>query len=956
MKKEAVKYSKSVFTLIFTMILSICTFCFCGNIIDNSITAEAATTDLKPSKGTLTSISISPTSFTYDGQSHSPKVTGVYGNLGAASSGTYTIGGTKSATNVGTYYITATGVSGGYYSGTSVKAKWTITKASNPISYASSQSVTKSFSTSAQTATLTAATKAQGTLTYSISSQKNSSGTAVSYFTLSSTTLTIAANTPPGTYTVVVQAYAAGNSNYYSGSKNSTVTVTVNKLSNPLTFTAAQSVSKTFSTSAQSQTLTAATNAQGTLSYAINSQKNSSDTSISYFTLNGTTLTVAANTPADTYTVVVRATAAGNTNYNSGTKDSTVTVTINKAANPLTYSDAQSVSKTFAASAQTQTLTAATNAQGTLSYAINSQKNSSNTAVSYFTLSGTTLTVDANTPADTYTVVVRATAAGNTNYNSGTKESTVTVTINKAASSVTAEPIANSLTYTGEPQVLLTPSTAEGGTMQYSLDFTNYSAEIPKATNAGSYVVYYKVAGDDNHNDTAPQTISVSIAPAGIDDVIAPEAVANLTYNGTEQSLVTPPAEEVTGGTMQYKVNDGDWSSEIPKVTDAGNYTVWYKIAGDDNHNDTAEHSINVSIEKAASSVIAAPEPNELEWSGSEQELVNAGTAEGGTMQYRLGIDGEWLDTVPALTDAGTYNVYYMVSGDDNHNDTAELGPITVTVSHDSSAQYYWTKTGDTYICTAYVTIDGVSQYVDMDVTAGEPNANGDIPYTAAKTIEGILFTNTITPVIPSFNITVQNGTFVSPTEVIGNTVSVKENTKITVEANAPEEGKTFKGWYKNDVNDILLCKNPKYTFFAGEDITVIAQYEDTADHFDAKDVTPTIDEYRKVKTSEKDLITVKSQFSVANRNYAITKAGYIIMAGDHRNDGTVFDINSIPAGAKLTASKDCYTYNFTYTYNLTAPKELSFTFVPYYKVYNWKTGEEEQTVYCDPIYIETIR
>ncbi|MEE3450326.1 MAG: hypothetical protein VZR27_06455 [Acutalibacteraceae bacterium] len=85
-------------------------------------------------------------------------------------------------------------------------------------------------------------------------------------------------------------------------------------------------------------------------------------------------------------------------------------MTITKASNTLTYKSAQSVNETFNTIAQKYSLTAAQNAQGALSYSVNSQKNSSGTAVSYFSVSGTTLTTAANTPVGTYKVVVRAAA------------------------------------------------------------------------------------------------------------------------------------------------------------------------------------------------------------------------------------------------------------------------------------------------------------------------------------------------------------------------------------------------------------------------------------------------------------------------------------------------------------------------------------------------------------------
>ena len=70
-----------------------------------------------------------------------------------------------------------------------------------------------------------------------------------------------------------------------------------------------------------------------------------------------------------------------------------------------------------------------------------------------------------------------------------------------------------------------------------------------------------------------------------------------------------------------------------------------------------------------AASILAAPTPIEgLEYSGSAQTLINAGTASGGTMQYSL--DGSsWSTTLPTGTNAGDYTVYYKVEGDANHAD-----------------------------------------------------------------------------------------------------------------------------------------------------------------------------------------------------------------------------------------------------------------------------------------------
>ena len=72
------------------------------------------------------------------------------------------------------------------------------------------------------------------------------------------------------------------------------------------------------------------------------------------------------------------------------------------------------------------------------------------------------------------------------------------------------------LVYTGEPQVLITAGTAEGGEVQYALSTDGeFSTALPTATNAGDYTIYYKVVADDSHNSLpVAGPINVTIAKA----------------------------------------------------------------------------------------------------------------------------------------------------------------------------------------------------------------------------------------------------------------------------------------------------------------------------------------------------------------------------------------------------------------------------------------------------------
>ena len=88
--------------------------------------------------------------------------------------------------------------------------------------------------------------------------------------------------------------------------------------------------------------------------------------------------------------------------------------------------------------------------------------------------------------------------------------------------------------------------------------------------------------------------------------------------------------------------------------------------------------TVKVTIEKA-NPVVTEPTGNTLIYTGEAQELVEAGSAIGGTMQYSLDQNGSYSTTIPTGTEAKEYTVWYKVVGDDNYNDV-EANSIRVTI------------------------------------------------------------------------------------------------------------------------------------------------------------------------------------------------------------------------------------------------------------------------------------
>ena len=116
-------------------------------------------------------------------------------------------------------------------------------------------------------------------------------------------------------------------------------------------------------------------------------------------------------------------------------------------------------------------------------------------------------------------------------------------------------------------------------------------------TDAGDYTATVTGIQGDNaknyklpDNRTTPFTIDKA-APA----VTEPKAKA-LTYNGSDQPLVTEGSS--ADGAFQYWLDGEQPGESIPQAKNAGKYTVYYQLMGDDNHENGTVGTIEVEIKK----------------------------------------------------------------------------------------------------------------------------------------------------------------------------------------------------------------------------------------------------------------------------------------------------------------------------------------------------------------------
>ena len=168
-------------------------------------------------------------------------------------------------------------------------------------------------------------------------------------------------------------------------------------------------------------------------------------------------------------------------------------------------------------------------------------------------------------------------------------------------------------------------------------------------------------------------TVNISTENKLVPTVTTP-TVNTLTYNGAEQALVT--AGKTTGGTMLYRLDDSQWSEQIPTAKNAGEYTVWYKVQGDAEYADVAEQSVTVTIAKKAVTVTAL---DKSAYTGSTVPALSSPEAD---KDYKV----EGL--VGADTLSGTVTLTYAQTPDMGKTGETAIN-ITGTLSNDNYAITY---------------------------------------------------------------------------------------------------------------------------------------------------------------------------------------------------------------------------------------------------------------------------
>ena len=232
--------------------------------------------------------------------------------------------------------------------------------------------------------------------------------------------------------------------------------------------------------------------------------------------------------------------------------------------------------------------------------------------------------------------------------------------------------------------------------IKYSSDGSSYTLDAsPTITNASGspMTVYWQVTAPNHEPAKGSATITINkIKYTGTTIFAETVRSGQVTTNKTMPlpplpdgaSYGTPSSSDalIAVGTMSIDSNTNTLTYSTTSQADNTSATITIPVTGATNYNN---YEVTVTITATAlppAVVSTAPTAKSLTYNGGEQALVDAGTATGGEMRYKLGNDPNtsWSDNIPQATNAGDYIVSYIVKGDNQHSNSKE-GSVTVNIA-----------------------------------------------------------------------------------------------------------------------------------------------------------------------------------------------------------------------------------------------------------------------------------
>lgn len=233
------------------------------------------------------------------------------------------------------------------------------------------------------------------------------------------------------------------------------------------------------------------------------------------------------------------------------------------------------------------------------------------------------------------------------------------------------------LVYNGNNQNLVEKATGNGNSIYYKVDDGKWTLEAT-AMDAGEHKVRYKTEELPYVLPMESEEYTVSIEKAEpkcdaefADDTIAYDSKVYLVHKTGNDKSPALMAGINYEQKIEYKVNNGEWTTECPKATKAGDYTVSYRVSSSKNFKEILEKTKTIHV-KAAAPTFDIKFAEDQEYNGNAIAIFNLLVCENGTFKYKIN-DGEWSSSsFKKVKKPGTYKITYKVEGNEGYSDIPE--------------------------------------------------------------------------------------------------------------------------------------------------------------------------------------------------------------------------------------------------------------------------------------------
>lgn len=233
------------------------------------------------------------------------------------------------------------------------------------------------------------------------------------------------------------------------------------------------------------------------------------------------------------------------------------------------------------------------------------------------------------------------------------------------------------LVYNGNNQDLVEKAIGNGNSIYYKVDDGKWTLEAT-AMDAGEHKVRYKTEELPYvlPMESKEYTVSIEKAEPKCDAEFADDTITydnkvylvHKTGNDKSPALMAGINYEQK---IEYKVNNGEWTTECPKATKAGDYTVSYRVPSSKNFKEIPEKTKTIHV-KAAAPTFDIKFAEDQEYNGKPITIFNLLVCENGTFKYKIN-DGEWSsNSYKKVQKPGTYKITYKVEGNEGYSDIPE--------------------------------------------------------------------------------------------------------------------------------------------------------------------------------------------------------------------------------------------------------------------------------------------